>query len=120
MRARPVCAPSESSPHASAPVGDRSKRHTASRKRSARPRPQVGAAGIPIGATLYPGGNMGRMDSAFFDNKTRLVKDDLVARMHAGDKVSVAASTFSIYAYGAMKKIQETRQQQPLPIQEVR
>ena len=43
------------------------------------------------------------MDSAFFDNKTRLVKDDLVARMRAGDKVSVAASTFSIYAYGELR-----------------
>lgn len=35
----------------------------------------------------------------YFDNRTRIVKDDLIARIERGDRVSVAASVFSMYAY---------------------
>ena len=35
----------------------------------------------------------------YFDNRSRIVKDDLVARIERGDRVSVAASVFSMYAY---------------------
>ncbi len=42
-------------------------------------------------------------DSAFFDNKTSIVKDDLVARIQSGDRISVAASAFSMYAYQELK-----------------
>lgn len=34
-----------------------------------------------------------------FDNRARIVKDDLVARVERGGRVSVAASVFSMYAY---------------------
>ena len=43
-------------------------------------------------------------DSAFFDNRTSIVKDDLVARIKAGDRVSIAASVFSMYAYQELKE----------------
>lgn len=39
------------------------------------------------------------MQPDFFDNKARIVKDDLVARIKHGDRLSVAASVFSMYAY---------------------
>ena len=39
------------------------------------------------------------MQPDYFDNKARIVKGDLVARIGAGDKMSVAASVFSMYAY---------------------
>ena len=35
----------------------------------------------------------------FFDNKMRVVKDELIERIDRGDRVSVAASVFSMYAY---------------------
>jgi len=44
------------------------------------------------------------MEAAVFDNKARIVKDDLVARIATGDRVAVAASTFSLYAYQELKK----------------
>ncbi len=43
------------------------------------------------------------MDPKFFDNRTTLVKDDLVGILREGDRVSVAAATFSIYAYQELK-----------------
>lgn len=39
------------------------------------------------------------MQPDYFDNKARIVKDDLVARIGRGDRLSVAASVFSMYAY---------------------
>ena len=38
------------------------------------------------------------------DNVNKTVKDDLVATVSKGDKVSIAAACFSIYAYEALKK----------------
>jgi superfamily II DNA or RNA helicase len=39
------------------------------------------------------------MEPSYFDNRARIVKDDLVARIGSGDRLSVAASVFSMYAY---------------------
>ena len=38
------------------------------------------------------------------DNVSRTVKDDLAATIKKGDKLSVAAACFSIYAYQVLKK----------------
>jgi hypothetical protein len=38
------------------------------------------------------------------DNVNRTVKDDLEATVSKGDKLSIAAACFSIYAYQALKK----------------
>ncbi len=43
------------------------------------------------------------MQPDFFDNRVRIVKDELAACIAAGDKVSVAASVFSMYAYQELK-----------------
>lgn len=43
------------------------------------------------------------MQADFFNNTTRIVKDDLVANIEKGDRVSVAASVFSMYAYQELK-----------------
>ena len=43
------------------------------------------------------------MQPDFFDNRSRIVKDELVKTIEAGDKVSVAASVFSMYAYQELK-----------------
>lgn len=39
------------------------------------------------------------MQPDFFDNRARIVKDDLVANIADGDRVAIAASVFSMYAY---------------------
>ena len=39
------------------------------------------------------------MEPGFIDNKARIVKDDLIAAIGKGDRLSVAASVFSMYAY---------------------
>ena len=39
------------------------------------------------------------MQPDFFDNRARIVKDDLVANITDGDRVAIAASVFSMYAY---------------------
>ena len=39
----------------------------------------------------------------FFDNKASIVKDDLVSIIRSGDRVSVAAEVFSMYAYQELK-----------------
>lgn len=44
------------------------------------------------------------MDSESFDNKSSIVKDDLVKLLKSGDKVSVASACFSIYAYQELAK----------------
>ncbi len=44
------------------------------------------------------------MQSYFFDNKSKIVKDDLVKNIKAGDKLSVIASVFSMYAYDELKE----------------
>jgi len=40
----------------------------------------------------------------FFDNVSKTVKDDLLVTIKKGDKLSVAAACFSIYAYQTLKK----------------
>ena len=37
------------------------------------------------------------------DNVTKTVKDDLAATVSKGDKLSIAAACFSIYAYQTLK-----------------
>ena len=44
------------------------------------------------------------MQSDFFDNKAKIVKDDLVKLLEKGDRLSVAASIFSMYAYQELKE----------------
>lgn len=44
------------------------------------------------------------MDSKFFDNRLNIVKDDLVKTITAGDSVSVAAASFSMYAYQELQE----------------
>lgn len=44
------------------------------------------------------------MDQAFIDNKASIMKDELAARIAKGDKMSVAASLFSMYAYSELKE----------------
>lgn len=39
------------------------------------------------------------MQPDFFDNRARIVKDDLAANIADGDRVAIAASVFSMYAY---------------------
>ncbi|MBR2683890.1 MAG: DEAD/DEAH box helicase family protein [Atopobiaceae bacterium] len=39
------------------------------------------------------------MQPDYFDNRARIVKDDRVAQIGTGDRLSVAASVFSMYAY---------------------
>ena len=39
------------------------------------------------------------MQPDFFDNRARIVKDDLIANIADGDRVAIAASVFSMYAY---------------------
>lgn len=43
-------------------------------------------------------------DPDFFDNRSKILKDDLVARLRSGDKISVAAAYFSIYGYSELKE----------------
>ncbi len=43
------------------------------------------------------------MHPDFFDNRSKILKDDLVAHVQAGDKMSVAASVFSMYAYRELR-----------------
>ena len=38
------------------------------------------------------------------DNVNKTVKDDLTVSINKGDKLSIAAACFSIYAYQALKK----------------
>ncbi len=44
------------------------------------------------------------MDPKFFDNRLNIVKDDLVKTITAGDSVSVAAASFSMYAYQELQE----------------
>ena len=44
------------------------------------------------------------MGSGFIDNRTALVKDDLVRTIRAGDRISVASSLFSMYAYRELRE----------------
>lgn len=39
------------------------------------------------------------MEPGYFDNRARIVKDDLVASIANGDRVAIASSVFSMYAY---------------------
>ena len=38
------------------------------------------------------------------DNVSNILRDDLAETMHRGDKVSIAAAYFSMYAYRELKK----------------
>ena len=40
----------------------------------------------------------------FFDNKANIVKDDLVSTIRSGDRLSVAAEVFSMYAYQELRE----------------
>lgn len=44
------------------------------------------------------------MQPAFFDNRTCILKDDLVSVLKTGGKLSVAASVFSMYAYRELRE----------------
>lgn len=44
------------------------------------------------------------MDAAFFDNKTSILKDELVRVIKEGDTVSVAVSVFSMYAFNELRE----------------
>ena len=44
------------------------------------------------------------MQPDFFDNRARIVKDDLVSVIGEGDRLSVAASVFSMYAYRELRE----------------
>ena len=41
---------------------------------------------------------------SFFDNKANIVKDDLISTVRSGDRMSVAAEVFSMYAYQELKE----------------
>ncbi len=43
------------------------------------------------------------MQTDFFDNRTRILKDELVNTLQVGDRVCVAAAVFSMYAYQELK-----------------
>ncbi len=43
------------------------------------------------------------MQTDFFDNRTRILKDELVNTVQVGDRVCVAAAVFSMYAYQELK-----------------
>jgi hypothetical protein len=38
------------------------------------------------------------------DNKTSFLKDDLIKTIEKGNKISIAAACFSMYAYNELKK----------------
>ncbi len=44
------------------------------------------------------------MQTDFFDNRTRILKDELVNNVQVGDRVCVAAAVFSMYAYQELKE----------------
>ncbi len=44
------------------------------------------------------------MQTDFFDNRTRILKDELVNTVQVGDRVRVAAAVFSMYAYQELKE----------------
>ena len=44
------------------------------------------------------------MNPDFFDNRARIVKDDLVAHVGKGDRISIASSVFSMYAYRELRE----------------
>ncbi|WP_418722299.1 helicase-related protein [Enorma sp.] len=43
------------------------------------------------------------MEAAFIDNRSHVLKDDLVQIVHEGDRISVAASVFSMYAFNELR-----------------
>ena len=44
------------------------------------------------------------MTQGFIDNRTSLVKDDLVQTIREGDRISIAAASFSMYAYRELRE----------------
>lgn len=44
------------------------------------------------------------MTQGFIDNRTSLVKDDLVRTIREGDRISIAAASFSMYAYRELRE----------------
>jgi len=46
---------------------------------------------------------MNAVTQGFIDNRTSLVKDDLVRTIRKGDRVSIAAAAFSMYAYRELR-----------------
>ena len=47
---------------------------------------------------------IGAVTQGFIDNKTSLVKDDLVRTIREGDRISIAAASFSMYAYRELRE----------------
>lgn len=43
------------------------------------------------------------MEAAFIDNRSHVLKDDLAQIVHDGDRISVAASVFSMYAFNELR-----------------
>lgn len=43
------------------------------------------------------------MNNAYFNNTTDILKDDLCEIIKSGDRLSVAASVFSMYAFDALR-----------------
>ncbi len=43
------------------------------------------------------------MDNAYFNNTTDILKDDLCEIIKSGDRLSVAASVFSMYAFDELR-----------------
>ena len=46
---------------------------------------------------------MNAVTQGFIDNRTSLVKDDLVRTIRKGDRISIAAAAFSMYAYRELR-----------------
>lgn len=44
------------------------------------------------------------MDATFIDNRAHILKDELAQNLRQGDRVSVAASVFSMYAYNELRE----------------
>lgn len=47
---------------------------------------------------------IGAVTQGFIDNRTSLVKDDLVRTIREGDRISIAAASFSMYAYRELRE----------------
>ena len=48
--------------------------------------------------------SQGLNDMEIFNNTTKVVKDDLQKTIRSGDRISIAAACFSIYAYQELKE----------------
>ena len=44
------------------------------------------------------------MTPDFFDNRSRILKDDMAQRLRSGDRISIAAAYFSIYGFQELRR----------------